>query len=71
MAPYSGAMLPIVARSASDMSRQAGAKEFDEFADDPFLAQDLRDEQHQVRGGRARRAMLPVSSKPTTSGNSR
>ena len=57
VAPYSGAMLAIVARSASDMRRDAGAEELDELADHAVLAQDLRDGQHQVGRGRARRQL--------------
>ena len=43
-------MLPIVARSASDMRLTPGAVELDELIDDAVLAQDLRDGEHQVGG---------------------
>ena len=69
MAPYSGAMLAIVARSASDIVVDAGPEELDELADDAFLAQDLRDgEDKSVAVTPAGNS--PVSSKPTTSGMS-
>ena len=48
VAPYSGAMLPMVARSASGSSRDAGAVELDELADDAELAQRLRHGQHEI-----------------------
>ena len=53
VAPYSGAMLPMVARSATVMSVEAGAVEFDELADDALLAQHLRDGEHEVGRGDA------------------
>ena len=52
VAPYSGAMLAIVARSASGKRGQAVAVELDELADDPLLAEHLGDGQHQVGGRR-------------------
>ena len=57
VAPYSGAMLAIVARSGSDSASQARAEELDELADDAVLAQHLRDGQHQVGRGRALRQL--------------
>jgi hypothetical protein len=53
VAPYSGPMLPMVARSASVIVIKAGAVEFDELADNALLAQHLHDGQHQVGGGDA------------------
>ena len=67
MAPYSGAMLPMVARSATVMSLRPGAVELHELADHALLAQHLGDREHEVGGGDAL-ASLPVSLKPTTSG---
>ena len=52
VAPYSGAMLAIVARSASGEGRDAGAVKLDELADDALLAEHLRHGQHQVGGRR-------------------
>jgi hypothetical protein len=53
VAPYSGAMLAMVARSASGSVLQAVAEELDELADHAVLAQHLGDGQHQVGGGGA------------------
>ena len=53
VAPYSGAILPIVARSVRDMRVQSGAVELDELVDDALLAQHLGDSQHQVGGRNA------------------
>ncbi len=53
VAPYSGAMLPMVALSATDMIVEAGAEEFDELADHALLAQHLGDGEHQVGRGDA------------------
>ena len=53
VAPYSGAMLATVARSARLNCAQAAAVELDELADHALLAQHLRDGQHQVRRGAA------------------
>ena len=53
VAPYSGAMLAMVARSASDSVATPGAEELDELADDARLAQDLGHRQHQVGRGRS------------------
>jgi hypothetical protein len=53
VAPYSGAMLAIVARSASDSCRPGRAEELDELADHAALAQHLGDGEHQVGGGGA------------------
>jgi hypothetical protein len=52
VAPYSGAMLAIVAgpRAAGSRGR---AVEFDELADHALLAQHLGDGQHEVGGGDA------------------
>src|SRR5579859_3480046 len=52
VAPYSGAMLPMVARSAR-LSEDAGAIKFDELADNALLAQHLRDGEDEVGGGGA------------------
>jgi hypothetical protein len=46
-------MLPMVARSGSARFVQAGAVEFDEFADHALAAQHLRDGQHEIGGGGA------------------
>jgi hypothetical protein len=43
VAPYSGAMLAMVARSASGRARDAVAEELDELADDALLAEHLGD----------------------------
>ena len=53
VAPYSGAMLAIVARSGRLRLRKARTVELDEFADHAFLAQHFGDDQHQVGGRRA------------------
>jgi hypothetical protein len=53
VAPYSGAMLAMVARSARLSLAEAGAEELDELLDDALLAQHLGDAQHQVGGGGA------------------
>ena len=53
VAPYSGAMLAMVARSARAL-RQAGAEELDELSDDALLAKHLRDREDEVRRRRAR-----------------
>jgi hypothetical protein len=66
VAPNSGDMLAMVARSASG-SRQAVAEELDELVDHALLAQHLGDGQHQVGRGGAR-GQLPVSLKPMTCG---
>ena len=50
VAPYSGAMLAMVARSARLERAQPGSVEFDELAHDAFLAQHLGDGEHQVGG---------------------
>ena len=68
MAPYSGAMLAIVARSARLELAQPGAVELDELADHAVLAQHLGDRQHQVGRGRALAAARRCKRKPTTSG---
>ena len=54
MAPYSGAMLPIVARSASFMFDTPGPKNSTNLPTTPCFAQNLRDGQHQVGRGGAR-----------------
>ena len=47
--PYSGLMLPIVARLASGTSAEtARTVELDELADDAVLAQLLGDDKHEV-----------------------
>ena len=51
VAPYSGAMLEMVARSARLRAFEAVAVELDELADDAFLAQHLRDGEDQVGRG--------------------
>ena len=48
VAPYSGAMLAIVARSADGHVGQPRAVELDELLDHAVAAEDLRDGQHQV-----------------------
>ena len=53
VAPYSGDMLPRVARSAMREMGEAGAEELDELADHAALAQHLGDGEHQVGGGDA------------------
>ena len=50
MAPYSGAMLAIVARSASVIVDTPGPKNSTNLPTTPSLAEDLRDGQHQVGG---------------------
>ena len=69
VAPYSGAMLAMVARSARLSALKPGAVELDELADHALLAQHLGDGQHQV-GGRGAFRQLAVSLKPTTGGSS-
>ena len=49
VAPYSGDMLPSVARSAMVRFDEAGTEELDEFSDHAALAQHLRDCEHQIR----------------------
>ncbi len=51
MAPYSGAMLAIVARSARRHAGQPVAEKLDKLADHALLAEDLGDRQHEVGGG--------------------
>jgi hypothetical protein len=53
VAPYSGAMLAIVARSASDSVGTPGPEELDELADHARLAQHLGHGQHQIGRGRS------------------
>ena len=53
VAPYSGDMFPIVARSASGKRREPFAEVLDELADDAGLAQHLRHGQHEVGRRRA------------------
>ena len=53
VAPYSGAMLPMVARSSIDRSVEARTEELDELLDHAALAQHLRDGQHEVGRGDA------------------
>ena len=53
VAPYSGAMLPMVALSADRKIIEAGAEELDEFSDHALLAQHLRHRQHQIGRGDA------------------
>ena len=53
VAPYSGAMFAIVARSGSASARDARAVELDELADDALLAEHLRDGEDEVGRGRA------------------
>ena len=57
VAPYSGAMLAIVARSATLSCAQAGAIELDELPDHALLAQHLRDGQDEVGRGAAFRQL--------------
>ena len=53
VAPYSGAMLATVARSARLISSEPRPVELDELLDDALLAQHLRDGQHEVGRRRA------------------
>ena len=53
VAPYSGAMLAMVARSARPRLSRPGTIKFDEFIHDAAFAQHLRYGQHQIGGGRA------------------
>ena len=53
VAPYSGAMLAMVARSARLSALTPVAVKLDEFAHHALLAQHLRDGQNQIGGGRA------------------
>ncbi len=53
VAPYSGAMLAMVAWSSMVRLARPVAEEFDELADHALLAQHLGDGQHQVGGRRA------------------
>ena len=53
VAPYSGAMLAMVARSGSEQRGRAGAVELDELADDLLLAQHLGDVEREVGRGDA------------------
>jgi hypothetical protein len=66
VAPYSGAMFEMVARSPM-VSRGTFAVELQVGADDLLLAQEFGQGQHHVGGGDARLA-LPVSLTPTISG---
>ena len=68
VAPYSGAMLAMVARSGSVRLRKPGAVEFDEFSDDAFLAQHLRDGQHEI-GGRGAFGQAAVQLEADHGGN--
>ena len=49
VAPYSGAILLMVARSANGKIVKAGSEELDELADYALLAQHLGDGQHEIR----------------------
>ena len=53
VAPYSGAMLAMVARLARLRVCRPGSEELDELADHAVLAQHLHNGQHQVGGGGA------------------
>ena len=53
VAPYSGAMLAIVARSASGRSARPGPKNSTNLPTTPFLRSISVTRQHQVGGGRA------------------
>ena len=55
--PYSGDMLPMVARCSTRSRRQGGAVELDEAADHAVLAEQLGDGEHQVGGGGAGRQL--------------
>ena len=68
VAPYSGAMLAIVARSASGRLARPGPKNSTNLPTTPFCAQHLGDGQHQVGRGRALAAARRCSRKPTTCG---
>ncbi len=48
VAPYSGDMLPSVARSAIGQELQTGSEELDELSNDPQLAEPLGDRQHEI-----------------------
>ena len=52
VAPYSGDMFPIVARSASGSARSPSPKYSTNFPTTPTLPQDLRDREDEVGGGR-------------------
>ena len=51
--PYSGDMLPMVARFSTGTRLDAGPVELDELADHAVAAQQLGDGEHQVGGGGA------------------
>ncbi len=53
VAPYSGAMFAIVARSSTESEFEPVAEILDEFADNALLAQHLRNGEHKIRGGYA------------------
>ena len=53
VAPYSGDMLPMVARLASGTAATPGAEELDELAHHPVLAEQMGDGEDQVGGGGA------------------
>ena len=53
VAPYSGDMFPIVARSASGRFETPRAEVLDELSDNACLTKDLRHGQDEVRRGRA------------------
>jgi hypothetical protein len=53
VAPYSGAMLAIVARSTTGSAAGAGAVELDELADDLGLPEELGDREREVGRGHA------------------
>jgi hypothetical protein len=68
VAPYSGAMFAMVARSASGIS-PGRAEELDELVHDAVLAQHLGDAQDEVGRGAAL-GQLAGQRTPTTSGSS-
>ena len=55
VAPYSGAMFAIVARSVSASAATPGPKNSTNFPTTPFFAEHLRDGEDEVGGRRARR----------------
>ncbi len=68
VAPYSGAMLAMVARSGSASVRVPSPEEFHKLAHHLVLAQQLGHGEHQVGGRHALRAVGRSAHRPTTSG---